>query len=215
LASDDRACGFVPSRVFIASRAPDSLILGQIGGLSLSGDGSFNPDLLVVSGNVPLPAGPSNVYLAPIVNEAGDYELRVFVVCFDANQIAIYNPDTAIVENVVDVGQNNGPFAMAFDPFTVPDVAENAPVPPDTRQVDGAGPPAMTSLTPTTPNFGSFGPFGPTGTTLKRYRFAYVANFTYSFVQVIDLDNSMPAISPITFEKIVFTLGQPTAPKGS
>lgn len=198
-AADNAACAMVPSRVFIASRSPASLILGQIGGLSLSGDGSFNPDLLTISGNVPLPTGPSNVYLAPIVDEAGNYELRVFVVCFDENRIAIYNPETGRVENVIDVGQNNGPFAMAFDPFNLADVATNAPAPLDTRQVNGAGPPPNTNLG---------------GPTLKRYRFAYVANFTYSFLQLIDLDNSMPAISPHTFENIVFTLGQPTPPKG-
>ncbi|HXX65830.1 MAG TPA: hypothetical protein VEK07_01530 [Polyangiaceae bacterium] len=185
--SESAACGLVPSRVFIASRAPASLILGQIGGLSLSGDGSFNPDLLTITGNVPLPPGPSNVYLAPIVNEAGNYELRVFVVCFDSNEVAVYNPDTGQVD-LIDVGQNNGPFAMAFDPFDLTNVAQNAPVPRDLRQLDPS---------------------------LKTYRFAYVANFTYSFVQLIDLDNSMSQISPQTFEQIVFTLGQPTAPKGS
>ena len=185
--AESAACGLVPSRVFIASRAPASLILGQIGGLSLSGDGSFNPDLLTITGNVPLPAGPSTVYLAPIVDEAGRYELRVFVACFDSNEIAVYDPATGQVD-LINVGQNNGPFAMAFDPFDLADVAGNAPVPNDPRQLDPA---------------------------LRRYRFAYIANFTYSFVQLIDLDNSMPAISPHTFEQIVFTLGQPTAPKGS
>lgn len=196
-AYDDGQCGLVPSRVFIASRSPASLILGQIGGLSLSGDGSFNPDLLSITGNQPLPLGASNVYLAPIVNEAGDYELRVFVVLFDSNEIAVYNPGSGAVETIIPVGQ--GPFAMAFDPFDLSDVAKNAPVPQDTRQVDGVAAPPNTALT---------------GPTLKRYRFAYVANFTFSFVQVIDLDNSMPAISPLTFEHVVFTLGQPTAPKG-
>lgn len=43
------------------------------------------------------------------------------------------------------------------------------------------------------------------------YRFGYLASFTESFIQVIDLDRS-DATSP-TFEKIVFTLGDPTPPK--
>jgi hypothetical protein len=51
--------------------------------------------------------------------------------------------------------------------------------------------------------------------TLRRYRFAYVASFTQSFVQMIDLDDSLPGISPQTYENVVFTLGQPTPPKGS
>ena len=48
---------------------------------------------------------------------------------------------------------------------------------------------------------------------LKKYRFAYVASFTQSYLQLIDLDNAVP--NPITFEKIVYTLGVPTNPKGT
>lgn len=43
------------------------------------------------------------------------------------------------------------------------------------------------------------------------YRFGYLASFTESFIQVIDLDRSDPAST--TFEKVVFTLGDPTPPK--
>jgi len=50
-----------------------------------------------------------------------------------------------------------------------------------------------------------------TDVPIKKYRFAYLASFRDSFVQVIDLDAS----SPETFERVVFTLGQPTPPKGS
>ena len=48
---------------------------------------------------------------------------------------------------------------------------------------------------------------------IRRYRFAYLASFTQSFVQVIDLDNAVP--NPATYERIVYTLGRPTNPKGS
>jgi hypothetical protein len=48
---------------------------------------------------------------------------------------------------------------------------------------------------------------------LPKYRFAYVASFTNSYVQVIDLDNSEP--SKATFESIVYTLGTPSVPKGN
>jgi hypothetical protein len=47
---------------------------------------------------------------------------------------------------------------------------------------------------------------------IRRYRFAYLGNFTESYVQVIDLDNFARSA---TFERVVFTLGRPTAPKGS
>jgi hypothetical protein len=78
-----------------------------------------------------------------------------------------------------------GPFAMAFDPFSFEDVAKHAQVPIDGRD----------------------------GPELRRYRFAYVASFTQSFVQIIDLDKAVP--NPATYGRIVYTLGRPTNPKGS
>jgi DNA-binding beta-propeller fold protein YncE len=118
------------------------------------------------------------------VNLQNQYELRVFVVNFDTSTISVFNPDPsrsnlALVDTIY-VGP--GPFAMAFDPFSLEDVANNAVDKIDSRQ--------------TAP--------------LKMYRFAYVASFTQSFVQVIDLDESQP-----TFESVVFTLGKPTPPKGT
>ena len=91
------------------------------------------------------------------------------------------NPNLALIDTIY-VGP--GPFAMAFDPFTLDDVAKNKPVGPDTRQ--------------------------DASLNLQTYRFAYVASFTQSYVQVIDLDQTQP-----TFESVVFTLGNPTPPKGS
>jgi hypothetical protein len=188
------ACGTTPSRVFFASRTPPALVVGQIGGPSASGNGTFDPDRLTIGKPVPLATGASTVYLAPIVNRLGKYELRVFVVCFDSNQVFVYNPAFANtanpengVENVIEVGA--GPFAMAFDPFDLNDVARGAAVPPDLRQADPAH--------------------------LKTYRFAYLALFTNSYLQVIDLDDSLTDVSARTFENVVFTLGQPTTPKGT
>jgi hypothetical protein len=182
--ADPQACAETyPARVFFASRTPPALGIGTIGGTPPLNVGPYDPDLFVLAGNVPLPNGPSNVYLAPIVDANGTYALRVFIVCFDSGQIVVYNPgDSGVLgaeENHIDVGP--GPFAMAFDPFSIADVAAHAPVPVD--------------------NSGS-----------RKYRFAYVASFTQSFVQMIDLDNSQPTAE--TFEHVVFTLGQPTPPMG-
>jgi hypothetical protein len=175
------ACGTVPSRAFIASRTPPSLIVGTVGGPTASG--GFDPDLLTITGNQPLDIGPSTVYLAPIVDSEGNLALRVFVVCFDSNEIFIYDPDAQMLENIVNVG--TGPFGMAFDPFDMRRVAAHLPV------------------------------TGPAD--LHDYRFGYLALFTTSYLQMIDLDNSMrsPAISLFTFENVVFTLGVPTQPKGT
>lgn len=175
-------CGRKPARVFIANRAPASLLIGEIGDASSSGVGAYDPDQVRVFESLPLSVGPSRVYLAPVVDRAGKYALRVFVVCFDSATVFVYDPDTRRIENVLRTGP--GPFAMAFDPFDLEAVAERREVPAD-------------------PRFPG----------LLRYRFAYVASFTQSYVQLLDLDGSRDDKS--TFETVVFTLGKPTLPKGS
>jgi hypothetical protein len=149
--------------------------------------------------------------LAPIVDASGRYALRVFVVCFDSNEIIVYDPDAGRIENVINTGP--GPFAIAFDPFSLDDVATRSPVEVDPRQRVELNTPAGKQVT-----FAANGP-----ASLKRYRFAYVASFTYSYLQVIDLDDSVvePCAADatqscnVTFERPVFALGQPTPPKGS
>jgi hypothetical protein len=177
------ACAQKPARAFIANRTPPALLVGDVGGTQ-GVDGAFNPDQLIIHTSVPLSAGPSNVYLAPIVDRDGSYALRVFVVCFDAAQVFVYDPDGGVLENVIQVGI--GPFAMTFDPFDMTDVATHAKVPIDERDAKLG---------------------------LRRYRFGYVASFTQSYVQLIDLDNAVQ--NPISFERIVYTLGVPTNPKGT
>jgi hypothetical protein len=184
VAEEKLRCAQLPARVFIANRAPASLIVGEIGTTSADGK-TYDPDNLQLHTNIPLSTGPSNLYLAPIVDKDGALALRLFAVCFDSATIFIYDPDTFQLENVVRVAP--GPFAMAFDPFVMEDVALHKIVPLDPRE--------------------------PTDLPLRRYRFAYVASFTQSFVQLLDLDDAQANRS--TFETVVFTLGQPTNPKGS
>jgi YVTN family beta-propeller protein len=181
-----------PANLYIANRTPPSLIIGQVGVPNYPiADTAYDPDSISVFNSVPLPAGPSNVYLAPIVDADGNYSLRVFVVEFDSNAISIYNPATQSVERQVPM--SDGPFAMAFDPFPLDQVALGTQVPLDARHPDAPG--AQYPL------------------QLKTYRFAYVASFTNSYLQVIDLDDSRSDKS--TFETVVFTLGSPTLPKGT
>ena len=173
-----------PARVFFANRTPPSLVVGEIGEVSTFGGGTFDPDALRINANVSMPAGASRVYLAPIVDAGGLYELRVFVVGFDSNTVTVYDPEAGAIEATIYVGQ--GPFAMAFDPFDLNEVAQHKKPHPDLRQ--GSPTPSL-------------------------YRFAYVASFTGSYLQVIDLDQSLRGGA--TFENVVFTLGQPTKPKGT
>ena len=180
--ADVVACARKPARVFIANRAPATLLVGELGVTNTKGE--YDPDVLVLKDAIPLSAGPSRVYLAPVVERDGRYGLRVFAVCFDSATIFVFDPNINAVEQVIRLSP--GPFAMAFDPFDLEAVAKNEPVPLDPR-------------VPEVP--------------LRRYRFAYVASFLNSFVQVIDLDNAQARRD--TFERVVFSLGEPTFPKGS
>ena len=182
------ACARLPARVFISDRTPPTLIVGEVGEPSTSNDGTYDADALVLFKNLPMGVGASRVYLAPIVDSNGNYALRVFIICFDSASMYIYDPEAQMVENIVRVG--DGPYAVAFDPFTFDDVAAGNPVPPD---------PAPFSTDP--------------ALISKKYRFAYVASFTNSFIQAIDLDNSRADKS--TFESVALTFGPPTAPAGT
>jgi hypothetical protein len=191
-------CARKPARTFFANRQPPSLVMGTVGGASFTDPASYDADELSI-GSMPgvTDPGPSRVYLAPIIDADGDYALRVFVVCFDGNAIDIFNPDTGQEEASISVGA--GPFAMTFDPYVPLDVALHAHVQPASGAVTESF----------TPEDGG----KPVQIPLPKYRFAYVASFTNSYVQVIDLDNSEP--SKATFESVVYTLGTPSVPKGN
>jgi hypothetical protein len=187
-------CGQQPARVYFANRTPASVVVGEIGQSPPNGDGPYDPDRLVITGNIPLNAGPSKLYLAPIVDVDGTYAMRLFVVCFDSATLWIIDPDAdafGAIEATIRVGA--GPFAMAFDPFDIRDVAARALAPTDARLYPGAK------------------------GTVRRYRFAYIASFTNSYVQLIDLDDAQPVPEGSfgTFETVVFNLGDIQVPKGS
>lgn len=179
-----KECARLPARVFIANRSPAAVLIGEVGGATSAIDSTYNADRISLYQTVPLSQGPSKIYLAPIVDKDGRYSLRLFIVCFDSATLFIYDPDLGQIENVIRL--DSGPFTMAFDPFSMEDAALHKLVPMDARATDIA---------------------------LRQYRFAYVASFTKSFVQILDLDNARD--SKDTFEKVVFTLGTPTIPKGA
>ncbi len=253
-----QTCAQKPARVFIGSRSPASVIYGTLGGPSQSNDGTYDPDLLTLVASVPLDpdTGVSRLYLAPIVDKSGHYALRLFVVCYDASTLFVFDPEqiAALEANAPGtiIATGAGPFAMSFDPTctglvdssgnpsttflqcpgasttrddgALADVATSEAaelggdlthylVPPDAKL------PLPVQTTPARPARQPGSAFG-----LRNYRFGYLATFTNSYVQVIDLDEStVPLPSPApglphtqeTFESIVFTLGNPTPPKGS
>jgi DNA-binding beta-propeller fold protein YncE len=174
-------CAKVPLRMFVANRSPASVLVGEVGGSSGPSGLDYDADRVALGANIPLSAGPSKLYLAPIVDRDGSYAMRLFVTCFDSATVFVIDPESATIENAIRVGP--GPYAMTFDPFVPSDAATFAPAP----AADASG--------------------------LRPYRFAYLASFTDSFIQVIDLDRSDTQAT--TIEKIVFNLGTPSPPRGA
>src|SRR5262249_33143119 len=118
---DVMSCARLPARVFFANRAPASMLIGEIGGTGTDTNAPYDPDRFVVSRSVPLSNGPSKLYLASLIDRDGKFSLRVFIVCFDSATIFVYDPAADEIESILHVG--TGPFAMAFDPFSLEAVA--------------------------------------------------------------------------------------------
>jgi hypothetical protein len=191
LALAKRQCARKPARLFIANRSPASLLIGEVGDALSSDTERYNADSVRILESIPLTSGPSRLFLAPIVDRDGRYAMRVFITCFDSATLFIYDPDARAIESTVRVGL--GPFSMSFDPFNVEGAAAHDEVPQKTLSATFNG---------QTANF-----------TERAYRYAYLASFTTSTVQVIDLDRSRADSQ--TFERIVVGLGEPQLPKGS
>ena len=108
-------CASLPVAVYATSRSPASLLVGA----TLPDTWQTpNRDVPRFYDTIPLPTGPSRVYVAPIISSQGQIEQRVFVVCFDSRRIAVYDPIRRRIERFITTGR--GPHAMAFD-WVAPD----------------------------------------------------------------------------------------------
>jgi hypothetical protein len=103
-------CADVPLGVYVASRSPSSLLVGETMRDTWA---TPNRDVPRFYDSVPLPTGPSRVYVGKVLGEDGQPETRVFVVCFDQRRIAVYDPRRRAMDMFVTTGR--GPHAMAFD----------------------------------------------------------------------------------------------------
>lgn len=106
--------------VFVASRAPASLLVG-----AMTADTNYlsgTNELPSFTDSVSLTFGPSRA-IAGYVRVPGstysdshgayDLERRVFVVCFDSRRIFVYDPKRRLIEAIVSTGR--GPYALAVD----------------------------------------------------------------------------------------------------
>ena len=136
--------------------------------------------------------------LAPTRGGAGD-ELS-----FAGSLPLPVGPSRAYLAPIVDEQglARNRLFVVSFDASTI------VVIDPETLRTEGT---IHTGRGPYTAAFDVFDPHGASEAAVRAgYRFAYVANFTQSFLQVVDLDRRSP-----TYLRVIYTLGTPHAPKGS
>ncbi|RYZ09562.1 MAG: hypothetical protein EOO73_04515 [Myxococcales bacterium] len=104
----DQACleqaALVPLDVYVANRAPSSLLIGR----------TRPPEQYpYFYDSVPLTVGPSRVTLGKVTAANGDLERRVFVACFDSRRVFVYDPVRARMEAEIFTGR--GPHALVVD----------------------------------------------------------------------------------------------------
>jgi hypothetical protein len=107
-ASDDAVClnaaALVPLDVYVANRAPATLLIGRT---------RPPQEYPYFFQTVPLTTGPSRVVVGDVLTPSGDLETRVFAICFDSRRIFVYDPQRSRVEAEILTGR--GPHAVAVD----------------------------------------------------------------------------------------------------
>jgi hypothetical protein len=104
----DAAClgeaALVPLDVYVANRAPSSLLVGR----------TRPPEQYpFFFQSVPLTTGPSRVVIGQVHTPNDEDETRVFVACFDSRRVFVYDPQRARIETEILTGR--GPHAMTVD----------------------------------------------------------------------------------------------------
>lgn len=102
-------CANVPLDIYASSRSPSSLLIGHT---SANTQLTPNSDTPYFYDAFPLPAGPSRIAVGQIINESGQLETRIFIVCFDSRLVAVYDPATRDVETWITTGRGPQPIAL-------------------------------------------------------------------------------------------------------
>jgi len=106
-------CTRIPLGVYVSNRAPPSLLIGEMRlGSSTGSTETFN-----FYDSIPLSTGPARVVIGRIHDRRdppGQFRPRVFVVCFDARAIIVYDPAEHRVDGLIRTGR--GPHALVMDP---------------------------------------------------------------------------------------------------
>jgi hypothetical protein len=110
-----RPCVDIPVGVFVANRAPASLLVGKLETKLVEEDGAVTgaTETLSLTDMVPVPPGPSRVIVGHALDADGRRAPRVFVVSFDSRYVVVYDPRLRRIETTVRTGR--GPQALAVD----------------------------------------------------------------------------------------------------
>jgi hypothetical protein len=107
-AADDAPClseaNLVPLDVYVANRAPSTLLVGRT---------RPPQEYPYFFESVALTAGPSRVIVGQVTTPSGTNETRVFVACFDSRRIFVYDPQRSRIETEILTGR--GPHALVVD----------------------------------------------------------------------------------------------------
>jgi hypothetical protein len=113
------SCASAPLGAYVANRSPASVLVGEIN----TGNPTAASEWVRFFDSDPLSFGPSRVVVGRVKTRVPDpdadprrgYRTRVFVICFDARVVYVYDPQERRVEAVVRTGR--GPHALAMDPL--------------------------------------------------------------------------------------------------
>src|SRR5262249_35255918 len=83
------ACTRIPLSAFVVNRLPSALIIGEVTTPNPTGSTEY----LAFYDAITLAPGPSRAVVGKIKNRSGLFETRIFVICFDARIIFIFDPD--------------------------------------------------------------------------------------------------------------------------
>jgi hypothetical protein len=111
-----RDCMDVPLRVFVANRAPATLLIGELKTEVIetdAGDPTGIFETLNIYDSVPLGFGASKVAVGHVIDEKGVKQVRAFAVSFDSRLVVVYDPDGRDTEATIHTGR--GPHAIAID----------------------------------------------------------------------------------------------------
>ena len=180
-----QCCVDTPLRVFVANRAPPTLLIGQLATTLVKSEvdqvsvtGAF--DTLTIMDTASLSVGASKVALGKVIAPDGSLRNRVFAVTFDTRFIYVFDPLAPNELPAQPIRTGRGPYAIAFDACC--DGSVSTCLKADAC-LPGEAP----------------------------HAYLYVGHFTDSYLGVVDLDMRSPA----TFGTMFASIGVPLPPRES